>query len=401
MNISRSNSQSPLLKLTLLLTSTLTVMAGATIAPSLPGMEKHFSELGVANSELLVRLVLTFPALFIMIGSPIAGIIIDKFGRKTLLAASVLLYGLAGSSGSYLESLELILVGRAFLGLAVAGVMTSATTLITDYFTGQARAGFIGLQSAFMGFGGVLFLSLGGRLADLNWHAPFLIYLFAVLLFLPIIFCLYEPERSQKKLVDSTADRSQSTPKILLVTILASATASQLIFYLIPTQLPFYLKSLFQSTASQSGLAIAFGMLFSAFASIAYGRIKARFHFVQIMMLVCGLMGVGYCIIGNASSYPLVLIGLTILGLGLGLVMPNLTVWLSSIVPDHQRGRALGWLSSCLFFGQFLSPIISQPLARSIGLDRTYTAAGIFLLVASIGFFLGTRYIIRLGKQQS
>ena len=122
MNISRSNSQSPLLKLTLLLTSTLTVMAGATIAPSLPGMEKHFSELGVANAELLVRLVLTFPALFIMIGSPIAGIIIDKFGRKPPLAASVLLYGLAGSSGSYLESLELILVGRALLGLAVAGV---------------------------------------------------------------------------------------------------------------------------------------------------------------------------------------------------------------------------------------------------------------------------------------
>ena len=398
MNISRSNS--PLLKLTLLLTSTLTVMAGATIAPSLPGMEKHFSELGVANAELLVRLVLTFPALFIVIGSPIAGIIIDKFGRKPLLAASVLLYGLAGSSGSYLESLELILVGRALLGLAVAGVMTSATTLTTDYFTGQARAGFIGLQAAFMGFGGVLFLSLGGRLADLNWHAPFLIYLLAVLLFLPIIFCLYEPERGQKRSIDSSADRSQSTPKILLVIILMSAVASQLIFYLIPTQLPFYLKSLFQATASQSGLAIAFGMLFSAFASIAYGRIKARFHFVQILMLVCGLMGVGYCIIGNASSYTLVLVGLTVLGLGLGLVMPNLTVWMSSVVPDSQRGRALGWLSSCLFLGQFFSPIISQPLARSIGLNHTYTTAGLFLLIASISLFFSTRYIIRLGQQE-
>jgi MFS family permease len=373
-------------------------MAGATIAPSLPGMEKHFSELGVANAELLVRLVLTFPALFIVIGSPIAGIIIDKFGRKPLLAASALLYGLSGSSGSYLESIELILVGRALLGLAVAGIMTSATTLITDYFTGQARASFIGLQAAFMGFGGVLFLSLGGRLADLNWHAPFLIYLFSLLLFLPIIFCLYEPDRSQRSAPKSAQTETGSTPTILLVTILATAIASQLIFYLIPTQLPFYLKSLLQATASQSGLAIAFGMLFSAFASIGYGWIKSRFHFVQITILVCGLMGVGYCTIGIASSYPIVLLGLAILGLGLGLVMPNLTVWLSSVVPDHQRGRALGWLSSCLFLGQFLSPIVSQPLARSIGLNHTYTSAGIFLLVASIGFSLSTRYIIRLGE---
>jgi MFS family permease len=374
-------------------------MAGATIAPSLPGMEKRFSELGVANAELLVRLVLTFPALFIVIGSPIAGIIIDKFGRKPLLAASALLYGLAGSSGVYLESIELILVGRALLGLAVAGIMTSATTLITDYFTGQSRASFIGLQAAFMGFGGVLFLSLGGRLADLNWHAPFSIYLFALLLFLPIIFYLYEPDRGQRSAPQSSQTETSSTPTILLVTILATAIASQLIFYLIPTQLPFYLKSLLQATASQSGLAIAFGMLFSAFASIAYGWIRSRLHFVQIMILVCGLMGVGYCIIGNASSYPIVLLGLAILGLGLGLVMPNLTVWLSSIVPDRQRGRALGWLSSCLFLGQFLSPVVSQPLARSIGLNHTYTSAGIFLLVASIGFSLSTRYIMRLGEQ--
>jgi MFS family permease len=140
-------------------------------------------------------------------------------------------------------------------------------------------------------------------------------------------------------------------------------------------------------------------MLFSAFASIAYGWIKSRLHFVQVTILVCGLMGVGYCIIGNASNYPIVLLGLAILGLGLGLVMPNLTVWLSSVVPDRQRGRAFGWLSSCLFFGQFLSPIVSQPLARSIGLNHTYTSAGIFLLVASIGFSLSTRYIIRLGEQ--
>jgi hypothetical protein len=41
----------------------------------------------------------------------------------------------------------------------------------------------------------------------------------------------------------------------------------------------------------------------------------------------------------------------------------------------------------------------SQPLARSIGLNYTYTSAGIFLLVASIGFSLSTRYIIRLGQQ--
>ena len=44
-------------KATLLLVSTLTVMAGATIAPSLPAMEEHYAE--VENVAYWVRLVLT------------------------------------------------------------------------------------------------------------------------------------------------------------------------------------------------------------------------------------------------------------------------------------------------------------------------------------------------------
>jgi MFS family permease len=115
--------------------------------------------------------VITLPALFIVIGSPIAGIIVDRFGRKSLLLVSAILYGVAGSSGFYVEGLTPILVGRAVLGLAVAGVMVSATTLIADYYSGPARAAFMGLQAGFMGLGGVVFLTLGGALAQQNWRS--------------------------------------------------------------------------------------------------------------------------------------------------------------------------------------------------------------------------------------
>lgn len=126
-------------KLTLLLASSLTVMAGATVSPSLPAMQQHFAST-IADPDLrttLVKLVITLPALFIVIGSLIAGLIIDRFGRKPLLLITAILYGFAGSSGLYLESLPTILIGRALLGLA--GVMVSATTLIADYYSGAAR----------------------------------------------------------------------------------------------------------------------------------------------------------------------------------------------------------------------------------------------------------------------
>ena len=159
-------------------------MSGATVSPSLPAMKQQFESAipfqgGFANADpdlrtTLVKLVITLPALFIVIGSPIAGIVVDKFGRKPLLLITAVLYGFAGSSGLFLESLPAILVGRAVLGLAVAGVMVSATTLIADYYSGPARAAFMGLQAGFMGLGGVVFLTLGGALAQQNWHYPFL-----------------------------------------------------------------------------------------------------------------------------------------------------------------------------------------------------------------------------------
>ncbi len=374
------------IKATLLLTSTLTVMSGATIAPSLPGMQEYFAN--VENSALLVRLVLTIPALFIAIGGLFAGQLVDRIGRKPLLIASTLFYGLAGGSGFILNSLGTILIGRALLGLAVAGVMTGVTTLIADYYTGQKRANFMGLQAAFMGLGGVIFLSVGGFIADFNWRFPFLIYFSAWGILGAITLTLYEPNREvNNQIKDSSQTDQPSMPIAALAMIYGISLFYMVAFYLIPVQLPFYLQSLNNESASASGLAIAASTLASAISSFRYGFVKKRLGFVSIVVLAFGIAAVGYFIIGMASSYQLVLVGLIIAGFGFGLLMPNLNVWLSSIIPNSLRGRALGGLTTFFFLGQFLSPLVSQPITNFLGLDKTYSFAGVALLLVALGFF--------------
>ena len=380
--MSLPNSNSWAIKATLLFTSTLTVMSGATIAPSLPAMQEHFNNVG--NVELLVRLVLTIPALFIAMGGLFAGQLVDKIGRKPLLIASTLLYGLAGSSGLILNSLGTILVGRALLGLSVAGIMTGVTTLIADYYTGQDRANFMGFQAAFMGLGGVVFLSVGGFIADLNWRSPFAIYLSAWVILIAIALTIYEPKRQGH---DRTASVNKpSMPMGVLAMIYGVALFYMVAFYLIPVQLPFYLQSFENSSASASGLAIAASTLASAIASLRYGFVKERLGFVSIVVTAFGIAAIGYVVIGIAGSYNAVLVGLIIAGLGFGLLMPNLNVWLSSIIPDSLRGRALGGLTTFFFLGQFLSPLISQPVTNIVGLGRTYVFTGIALLLVAIAF---------------
>ncbi|MEB3179388.1 MAG: MFS transporter [Nostocaceae cyanobacterium] len=391
--MTQPNPNSLLTKATLLAASTLRIMAGATIAPCLPAMQDHFA--GTGNVELWVRLVLTVPALFIVIGSPIAGIIVDRLGRKPLLVASALLYGFAGGSGFVLNSLFAILGGRALLGLAVAGVMVSATTMIADYYIGQARATFMGLQAAFMGLGGVLFLSAGGSLAETSWRYPFLIYLFSWLLLPLMLIFIFEPQRDNPN-TPQGGNQVNSNPEIptkLLILVYGITTLSQVIFYLIPVELPFYLRTLTKATPAQSGMAIAICSLFSAFASLSYGKVKTRLDFVSILPLIFALMGIGYSIIGLMNSYALILLGLATAGLGLGLLMPNMTVWVSASVPDAVRGRALGGLSTSLFLGQFLSPIVAQPVSFKVGLGLTYALSGGLLLVLGVALIAMKRQV--------
>ena len=381
-------------KITLLLVSTLTVMSGATIAPSLPAMQDYFS--GVENAAFWVRLVLTVPALAIVVGSPIAGLVVDSIGRKPLLTVSAVLYGIGGTSGFFLDSLFAILLGRGLLGLAVAGIMVSATTLIADYYQGESRANFMGLQAAFMGFGGVIFLSTGGYLADLNWRSPFLIYLFAWILLPLIVFSLYEPKLVQSKNNSNSKQNLALFPTKLLILIYGSVLLMQIVFYLIPIQLPFYLRDLIGANAARSGLAIAFSTLFSAFSSMAYGKIKQRFNYVVILALSFTLVGVGYMILGRAINYPVVLLGLVITGCGLGLLIPNLNVWLSAEIPHSLRGRALGGLTTAMFLGQFLSPILTQPLTNNFGLAATYSIPGLALTILGFLFWARKKFICRL-----
>ncbi|NHC37686.1 MFS transporter [Scytonema millei] len=368
-------------KITLLVVSTLTVMAGATIAPSLPAMKQHFST--VPNADYWVRLVLTAPALFIAVAAPLVGVTIDKLGRKPVLIIALLVYGLAGSSGLWLNAIGFILFGRALLGLSVAGVMVTATALIADYYTGKARGQFLGIQAAFMALGGVVFLTLGGFLADINWRMPFFIYLIALVLVPCVVLLLPEPNRT-KVAGANVADEPTSLATGLVVLTYAIALISQIVFYLIPVQLPFHLQQLLQASSSQSGLAIALATGCSAVSSLLYQRVKARLSFISIYGIAFLNMALGYELLSFGAGYAVILLGLAIAGLGLGLLMPNMNFCLTSIAPGVARGKVLGGLTTSFFLGQFLSPIVSQPLTNFVGIAGTYRTAGIVMGIMAI-----------------
>jgi MFS family permease len=361
-------------RLLLLLTSTLTVMAAATISPALPAIAAHFGD--GTRVEFLTRLVLTLPALFIVLAAPLAGWACDRIGRKPVLLTGLLLYVLAGSSGLLVQSLEGLLVGRAGLGVGVAALMTATTAYMTDIYQGEAQTRVLGLQGAFMAGGGVVFVLFGGLGAELHWRAPFAIYAVALLLW-PGLRALPEPPR------DSAEDRVALAPGRWLP-LYAIGLLGMMFFYFVPVQLPFLLFERMGTGSAVTGVAIALGNVAAAVAGILFWRLRARMSPPAIVGLTALGMALGYAIIGIAAEAWLFALGLVIAGLGLGLLIPNLNQWIVSRADDAVRGRALGGLATAFFLGQFLSPLVSQPVVAVGGFGGLYAGSAIVLGLGAV-----------------
>jgi MFS family permease len=394
--------------MTLLLGSTLTVMSGATISPALPAMRDAFTE--TPGADFLVKLLLTVPAVCIAAAAPLTGYLMDRWRRKPVLMAGLVLYAVAGTSGFWLASLESILVGRALLGVAVAAIMTGCTTLIGDYFEGRRLNVFMGRQAAFMGYGGVVFLLLGGMLADVGWRFPFLVYLGSLLLIPGALLALVEPPRGSRPapaaaagLAEFTAaggapaatgeavDPHRMPPVSLIAIIYALAFLIMVIFYMIPVHIPFLIQSIEPVSNTAVGVAIAGMNLFAASASTQYHRLRARLDFTSILVASALVVAVGFAFIARGDSYAIVFAGLAVAGAGWGVLLPNLNVWLVSLVGGERRGRVVGGLTACLFLGQFFTPILTGPVTQALGIAGGFGAAGAVLLVVVVIVFAAAR----------
>ncbi len=340
---------------TLLAAAMLTVMASAGLAPILPMLRTHFA--GVPGVDMQVRLVLALPALGIALWAPVAGLLTDRLGRLRVLVGSLALYALAGTVGLWVDSLPAVLVGRALLGVAVGGVMTASTALIADYFEGDARTRFLGLQAAFMGFGGVLFLLLGGMLSRLGWRGPFAVYGLALLVLPAALTALRDPPLPR---VDLGPAWPEPHPWATLARVYGLVFAGQVIFYLIPAQVPYLLAIQHGADPVRTALVISGAAALSATVSLHYAALRARMGFVQLAALSFAVMGAGYLVIGTLGGMWATLGGMALAGAGAGIVLPNATVWLTTAVAPSLRGRALGALTTAVFLGQFVSPIAAE-----------------------------------------
>ncbi|MHA1504126.1 MAG: MFS transporter [Candidatus Heimdallarchaeota archaeon] len=373
-----------------LLVNTLIILAGAAITPIIQEMKDAFPT--IPNIDLVAELILSVTSISIAVGAIFIGFIIDKFGRKKVLVITTLLNAVFGTIGFYAGNIYVILVSRIFLGFAVAGIMTSITALIGDFYEGEKRNQVLGLRSMFTSFGGAVFTIVGGALGGISWNYAFLVY-FVSLLFLPGVM-LFIPEPDRKSKIEeeeikqtsdvNVADKDEKTggfPVKIGILSYSLILISMVIFYFIAVQLSSYFPEYGENREIIVGLALGMSGLTSGIAALSFKYVKRILNTHWIFITTLLTLGCGFILLALAPVSWVIFIAVGIVGFGWGLFMPNIQAWLLLHTPTRLRGRVVGIFVMMLYLGQFISPFVAFPIRSSIDLSGLFLVGGIMLFV--------------------
>ena len=348
--------------------SLLTVMAGAAVAPALGAVKEHFA----GCSPMTVQLVVSLPALFIIVTTFLFRPLCRLLPSRTLALAGLALYVAAGAGAFFATGIAALLALRALLGVSVGMVMPLSTGLLSYYFPPERQSRLMGLSAAMNQLGGVVATLLAGVLAAVQWNYAFLVYLAGVLAM--VLVAVWLPN-------ERLATQGSRLEVRTLLRFHPSVTAMlfiMLLFFVYPTN--------FALTARAAGLAplpttlIMVGLdVVAFFVGLAFGWLMR--HAMRWMKYLPPLLFLaGYAVLAWVPGVGGMLAGSALVGLANGVGVPYVNTIASIKAGRDAAVTVMPLLSAALYLGQFLSPLVVTPLATACGSTPYAVAAAVALL---------------------
>ena len=152
--------------------SMVTSLPGLAISPILGDLKNIFKD----ASNLELQMLESLPSFIIVPFILLAGRLSLRINKKRILIIGLSIFFGCSVIYPFSNSLWLLLVVSALLGVGAGMIIPFSTGLIADNFTKRYRTRQLGIASSITNITLVLATFLAGVLADINWHYAFLVY---------------------------------------------------------------------------------------------------------------------------------------------------------------------------------------------------------------------------------
>jgi MFS transporter, AAHS family, 4-hydroxybenzoate transporter len=391
------------------------------IAPSL------VSEWGIERSAL--GPVLSAALFGLVVGSLSAGPLADRFGRKTILSISVLIFGLACLASAFSAGLNQLVAWRFITGVGLGAAMPNAVTMMNEYCPEARRATLT--NAMFCGF--PLGAAFGGFVAawmipHFGWRSVLLLggiaplFLGVVILFvLPesvryMVAKNYPAERIREALrrvqpaaaefplamtgvsgATQELARARSSIGVVLskellmgsVMLWLAYFMGLVIFYALINWMPVLLKDAGVAPSTAALVSALFPL--GGFGAILSGWLMDRFNANLIIAACFALTAAAVYAIGQSTG-NIVLLMLVVLGAGtiMNTAQSSLPTLAAAFYPTNGRATGVAWMMGIGRFGGIAGSFLVAELSR-----RNLSFGQIFMIVAISGLVAATALVIK------
>ena len=354
------------------------VMGVASITPAFPQIIKHYN-LSVHQIGYLIT-VFTLPGIFL---SPFIGILADRYGRKTILFPSMLIFGVAGFLCAFQNNYQNLLMMRFFQGVGAASLGSLNITLIGDLFDGKKRIKTMGYNASVLSIGTASFPAIGGLLASFDWQYAFYLPVIILPFAFVVLFRLQTPNvRTNISLREylgnawKTINRKKvwglSLVNILVFIILYGAFLS---FF------PILMESRFQANSLVIGITMSLMSLTTAISSSQLAKVRNRVTSHTLLYFSSLGYAISLAILSFATDWIMLIIGISLFGIAHGFFIPNIQTALVGMAPLSERAAFMSVNSLVLRIGQTLGPIVAALFYINQNIQSVFLLSAIIALV--------------------
>lgn len=364
---------------------TLTYIMGvASITPAFPQIAK---ELNISAKDVgLLISIFSFPGILL---TPFLGVVADRWGRKRIIIPSLMLFGIAGGLCFFVRDFKLLLILRLIQGIGAAPLGSLTVTIIGDLYSKKELIAAMGYNSSVRSIGSASYPAIGGALAMLGWHYPFILPVIAVPIGFLVLFNLKTPEPENEAHIREHLNivwkklRNRQVVGLLVIGIIIFV----MLFGSYMTYFPLLLGNSFGLSSLIIGLILAGVSLIAAFTSSQLGKIIKLFSKKIILKISFILYALALSIIPLISQPWLFFIPVVIFGVAHGMNIPVIQALLAEAAPLKYRATFMSVSGMTFRIGQTLGPLLMGMVISVWGIGGAfYAGAGLSIVMFIIIF---------------
>ena len=351
----------------------------SVLAPVLSTAAKHFG--AGAGGQFISQTIVTMSTVGIMVGGPAAGWLTERIGVRYVLFLSLIVYGIAGSAGLYLDDVTALFAARFIQGFASSGIALSTYIMIGDQYDGVGRQRILGYQGAFIAASGFIMVQVAGQVAEVGgWRAPFGLYLIS---FVVLGMAMVSIDANRKRRAEAPTAIVPDSSLLALWPSYLMAVLLYMVGWMVYLQLSFVLAGDGISSPAVQSRIVATSTVMHFIGGLLYGWVAAKIGTKWMFFSMLAMMATSNIVIGLTHTITPIMIGVGLAGLGGGNLLIYLTNFFLERAPEVGRPRAIGFMLTALYIGEFLNPVLLTPLRTAIGNHVAFIVVGAALAAAA------------------